>query len=125
MSEFVNFWKRDIELPPGCKDLIDVLRQPKFLHAPPFRHIEQSFPSSSCGRLEDITGYLVRLLKTKSPMAVLLILVERFALQVFFTSTGGPFEVLLVVDEEPASLQQEIRRFFMGRSINAIQDEPN
>lgn len=28
MSEFVNYQKRGIELPPGSKDLIDVLRLP-------------------------------------------------------------------------------------------------
>jgi hypothetical protein len=26
MSDFVNYTKRSVELPPGCKDLIDVLR---------------------------------------------------------------------------------------------------
>lgn len=26
MSDFVNYNKRDVKLPPGCKDLIDVLR---------------------------------------------------------------------------------------------------
>ncbi len=29
INEFVNFGKRSVELPPGCKDLIDVLRPPK------------------------------------------------------------------------------------------------
>jgi len=28
MSDFVNYTKRSVELPPGCKDLIDVLRLP-------------------------------------------------------------------------------------------------
>ena len=29
MNEFVNFGKRSVDLPAGCKDLIDVLRSAK------------------------------------------------------------------------------------------------
>jgi hypothetical protein len=43
MNEFVNFQKRGIELPPGCKDLIDVLPPPREARVPVegLSHIER------------------------------------------------------------------------------------
>jgi hypothetical protein len=55
MNPFVNFQKRTIQLPPGCKDLMDVLRT---------LHREGPRKADTCKeRLSDVGHYLNRLLE--------------------------------------------------------------
>jgi hypothetical protein len=116
MARFVNYKSRSVALPFGCTDLMDVLRQPSGVCAP-------LFPEGLPARLEYIMSQLLRLLLSRSPTSSLLLFTEHVALKVFCTSSGGPLEVSLVVEAVP--LQQEIRKFFKERSINALQDRPN
>ena len=57
MNEFVNLGKRSVELPAGCKDLIDVLQQAK-------RHPASStLTVCSAEGLTDVAKHLLRLLE--------------------------------------------------------------
>ncbi|MGH7969602.1 MAG: hypothetical protein ACREIC_12830 [Limisphaerales bacterium] len=64
MSEFVNYNKRDVSLPLGCKDLIDVLKSPLSFDAPGFDAvIAQSKQGVACsiialGTLTDISRHV-------------------------------------------------------------------
>ena len=56
MNEFVNFGERSVALPAGCKDLIDVLQQPK-------RHPASTLTVRSAEGLADVAKHLLRLLE--------------------------------------------------------------
>jgi len=58
MNPFVNYQQRGIELPPGCKDLIDTLRTQKTVGPAATR-----IPA---GGLQDIPNYVARLLQSKA-----------------------------------------------------------
>lgn len=57
MCDFVNYKKRDVSLPEGCKDLADVLnRKP-----PP---VDQKL---TCGKLSEIAEYVTRVWESQAP----------------------------------------------------------
>lgn len=51
MNEFVNFKKRGVALPPGCKDLIDLLR-------PTAKQVIERAQRLTATRNETVTGVL-------------------------------------------------------------------
>ena len=62
MNEFVNFSKRGVELPAGCKDLADVLSlSKKMAGAPPSPPSEAIVPEEG---LEHISNYMSRLIQS-------------------------------------------------------------
>ena len=68
MSEFVNYNKRDVTLPPGCKDLIDVLRLGE---ASPPKRGGVTRGGMTIGRLSEVPQHIARLLKSRSAVSML------------------------------------------------------
>jgi hypothetical protein len=65
MNEFVNYGKRSITLPEGCKDLIDVLRLDKPTSGP---------DPGEPGGLADVEAHIARQLQAAAKFSILLIL---------------------------------------------------
>ena len=64
MNEFVNYGKRSITLPEGCKDLIDVLRLDKPASGP---------ARAEPGSLADVEAHIARQLQAAAKFSALLI----------------------------------------------------
>jgi len=78
MSKFVNYSKRDFTLPPGCKDLIDVLQRRGVPR--PIKSIasvsEQPAVTRGCmtiARLSEVPRYIDRLVNSRSVLVTLMI----------------------------------------------------
>jgi hypothetical protein len=65
MNKFVNYGKRSITLPEGCKDLIDVLRLGKPASGP---------ARAEPGSLADVEAHIARQLRAAAKVSFLLIL---------------------------------------------------
>jgi hypothetical protein len=65
MNKFVNYGKRSITLPEGCKDLIDVLRLDKPASGP---------ARAEPGSLTDVEAHIARQLQAAAKISFLLIL---------------------------------------------------
>jgi len=65
MNEFVNYGKRSITLPEGCKDLIDVLRLDKPTSGP---------DTGEPGSLADVEAHIARQLQAAAKASILVIL---------------------------------------------------
>jgi hypothetical protein len=71
MSKFVNYSKRDVALPPGCKDLSDVLRRQK-VEVKTY-HGTQCHGETTVGAIKDIKTFVEQLVSCLEPPAGLLI----------------------------------------------------
>ena len=65
MSEFVNYNKRSVSLPKGCKDLVDVLKQQGSSAAKPGKHEEE------LGKLSDIEKWAIRAFESEADVVQL------------------------------------------------------
>ena len=71
MSKFVNFKKREIALPPGCKDLIDVLKPGRRVSSKYHVNIAGQHPAVSragqtVGGLSEIRKYVAMVLESRA-----------------------------------------------------------
>ena len=77
MSHFVNYNKRSVTLPPGCKNLIDLLRPTELPkdHATPLRSEQPTVTrgESFTGRLSEIGKYVAMVFQARAEMVILLL----------------------------------------------------
>ena len=115
MSEFVNYHKRDVQLPHGCKDLLDVLNLQSPATPPhPGRHCS--------GKLHDLADHVTRLISSPRPSNGLLIMSKRGAVQLFYRTKEGPLELHLNVPWQKTDSVKGIRAFFFEQGLVAVQD---
>jgi hypothetical protein len=119
MSQFVNFNKRDITLPPGCKDLSDVLAasQKQARQEPvaeDFLGLEkhkEHFGSAGMAQLERFAGML---LHSPSLAFVVEIAAPELQFPVVLGRCGPEISVVLTTCEVPQ--EEAIRDFFSRRA---------
>lgn len=119
MSGFVNYNKRDVQLPTGCKDLIDVLNLQGAKPAPEigFQASVVSTPNFS-GELSDIPRHVARLLSSrKVPNALFLVTENHSGVWVFYSTKQGPFELQFAVRCEEVKRLEAAREFFASRGF--------
>jgi len=114
MNEFVNFGKRSVELPAGCKDLIDVLQQAK-------RYPASTLTIRSAEGLTDVAKYLLRLLELGAKSRYLVITWHEMN-YVHLMNQEGVLTALAVVHEN-THREQAVRGVFAGAGLAPIRDE--
>jgi hypothetical protein len=117
MSEFVNYNKRNVDLPLGCKDFVDLLRQQGFS--------EPSHPHCSgsvLGKVADIEMH-VKLAYDSFPFSYLLVILpkgEGFAIG--FWRTSPRFSASVFVHDNP--LHDHLTRdFFNAHHLSLIDNK--
>lgn len=128
MSDFVNYQKRDVQLPHGCKDLLDVLNLQKATEAPEsaFVATESVFRVSSpsySGELHHIPDHMARLLNSpKLPNALLIVTEQGCCFWLSYGSKEAPLELQLAVALKEVERVPAVREFFAARGFAANED---
>jgi len=113
MSEFVNYNKRSIDLPPGCKNLFDVLQPIKAGPKPRDRQ-PRTFEK---GTLASIPKHIGDLLK-KTDQAVLLIYDARGRVAFYMTPLAGNILASIRFLDDPAR-ETRVRKLFGPYGLDA------
>ncbi len=113
MNQFINYKKRSVELPAGCKDLIDVLHLAK-------REASSTFTSQS-GRLADVAKHLSALLKPGAKSRNVAITWRQMNYLHLMNEEGG-LTALAIVHEDTAR-EPAVRGVFEAAGIAPILDE--
>ncbi len=115
MSQFVNYSNRGVELPQGCKDLIDLLRSdPEDLPATVRRTTEG---------LDQLDNYVSRLLSSPSHYCVLSILGFDLETGVFLERCKGVLTVIVVIKTASGAKEQAVREAFRDAQVSSISAE--
>ena len=128
MARFVNYQKRGIELPPGCKDLIDVLKGKAKAKAPDtFTGKCEPVPKSDLfpsGGIAQIERYVMRLLVSSAKFAALTVssLDVQVVAGLYRHPDENAFDLMLFVLRKDKELEQSIREFFRRRGIEHTLD---
>ena len=124
MSKFVNFQKRSVTLPDGCKDLIDLLEPPR-RRTKVFFEADEVFGMPGLESehvptdgLAEVGRYVSRLLESQDSCLTICQRSERHG--VACCRMLNTLEMTLWV--EGPRHEQEIRAFFGSRHIPASQD---
>src|SRR6266567_6742645 len=109
MSQFVNYSHRGVELPQGCKDLIDLLRNdPEDLPATIRRTTEG---------VDQLDNYVSRLLSSPSHYCVLSILDFDLETGVFLERCKGVLTVIVVIKTASGAKEQAVREAFREAGV--------
>jgi hypothetical protein len=128
MARFINYQKRGVELPPGCKDLIDVLkRKPKAEGPGAFGGQWEPMPRADLfpsGGIAQIERYVIRILLSVARFTALIVssLDEQVVLGLYRHPDENAFDVMLFVLRKDEELEQSIRKFFGRRGIEHTLD---
>jgi len=114
MSLLVDFKKRGIELPEGCKDLIDVLEL-----ATAAAQSQQAPRQARSQGLADIEDYLFRLLASAARFRSVWIDGDPAAVILMFCDTQG-FRTMVLVD---SGREQAVRSVFADSGISPTKDD--
>ena len=112
MNPFVDPQKRGIELPEGCKDLMDVLQAARAAEAQP--------PEPPTKGLAHIERYVFRLLASAAKSRALWIDCDHASLLGLFCGKRG-LRALVFVD---AGREQAVRALLAESGISPMQDDP-
>jgi hypothetical protein len=118
MVRFVNYRKRGVELPPGCKDLIDVLKgKAKAKASGAFAGKWEPVPKPDLfpsGGIAQIERYVTRILVSAAKFAALIVssLDERVVIGLYRHPDENAFDLMLFVLRKDKELEQSIREFF-------------
>lgn len=128
MKPLVNYKKRKFTLPPGCKNLIDVLepsrRQAKehhltgWLSSPQLR--EERFATAG---LAHIGRFMSMLLHSRKELFQLSIIVPGFQFPVAMYRHRSEQIAAIVLVTKDSQLEQAIRSFFEQGNLQAISDD--
>jgi hypothetical protein len=116
MSKFVNYNKRSITLPPGCKDLIDVLHEPAQREATQ-PTAQAQYGSSRAIRLSSVKRKVSRLLRVEAKMVVLVLNLPDNTLTLNVVRTHGEPWSACAVFPENSQREALIREFFVARGF--------
>lgn len=121
MSEFVNYNKRDVSLPPGCKDLVDVLR----------RRSERQVGSlaasdkAPAGGSETVTGtvsqshkYIDRAFSSDARYFILVIVTQDEGFMVEFSKFWKKPATSMVLFSDESKYDQPVRQFFASNELS-------
>ncbi len=129
MAQFVNYKKRGFTLPPGCKDLIDVL-EPSRRHSgvpmatggfPPLKIKEVRFARAG---LAQIGRYVSMLLQWRGEMFILSITAQSFEFPVTLRRSRSEQTPAIVLVTKQPHQEQAIRAFFEQQGVELLWDYP-
>lgn len=115
MSEFVNYQKRDVQLPHGCKDLVDVLNLQTPAEPP---QVVLLFS----GGLTEVSENVARLLNSPRVSNGLLIRTDKGTLGLFYCARQGPVELQIRVPWMELDRVKSVREFFVSWGLGANKD---
>ncbi len=115
MNKFVNFGKRSIDLPVGCKDLADVLLRAKERPAP-------SLTTCSVEGLAGLTRHLNNLTETGAKTENLAISWHDDPNHVHLTNEQGIINAIIVIHDN-TQLEQAVREVFEEAGLAPILDK--
>jgi hypothetical protein len=116
MSDFVNYNKRSIDLPPGCKDLIDVLR-PKMSKAAAIPAPGATMSDDETGTILSISEYIETFLK--NPQTLLMIYKPDEKVSFGITRwADDPISACVEFAENPLR-DEHVREFFARHGLEA------
>ena len=126
MSDFVNYNSRDPQLPPGCTDLLDVLK----LTRPAAPQSAQPFSGaqpdgSQMGHLGDIKHYLHWLIGESTKPSFLAIRAGRFQLQLLCETAAGPLDLIPAFPMAESEIGKATREFFVRLGQDPLLDCPS
>jgi hypothetical protein len=128
MTRFVKYQKRGVQLPPGCKDLIDVLKGKAKAKIPGAFTGEWEpvpkpdlFPSGGVAQIE---RYVVRILVSAAKFTALTVssLDQQVVVGLYRHPDENAFDLMLLVLRRDKELEQSIRDFFGQRGIQHTLD---
>ena len=100
----MNYTKRGIELPQGCKDLIDVLRSG--------RQETPSLVRSTTEGLRQLDGHMTRLLSASSDYGVLSILAFDLQSAVYIERVKHVLSAVVIIKQANSAAEQAVRETF-------------
>ena len=123
MAKFVNYQKRGISLPPGCKDLMDVLARPRrqtkeqpisaFL--PRIAIKEEHFPT---GGLAQLGRHLSMMLQSREEFIVVSVTSQEFEFPFVFWHSMFDLSFFRNLHIRDAQREQAVRAFFKGQGMD-------
>lgn len=124
MNPFVNLQQRSIDLPAGCKDLMDVLLQSPPKPSPtPGYVVANGKPSSwKTGKLENIELYLGNLLSSSAVTQFLNVASPKGALGITLLLRKQAIEAVMVVNSNDTTCEGEGRAVFSVARISSNMD---
>jgi len=127
MSEFVNYKKRSITLPPGCKNLIDVLQRPRNAKAHDII-AQDELPAVMRGesgtlKLSEIGQYVAMPFQTHARAFILMLSLPDERLTVDFTEMDGELMAASATFEENAHREVLMREFFSDHDLQVPGDD--
>jgi hypothetical protein len=124
MSQFVNLKKRGFTLPPGCKDLIDVLAPTRKKGkagsvSEMFAPQKERFPSSGLAQVERFVGLL---LHPRGEAFVIQITAEalRNPITLYYIKAEKAAGIVLVTSDVPQ--EEAVRAFFYSRAKEPLPE---
>jgi hypothetical protein len=127
MGEFVNYQKRGVELPPGCKDLVDVLREvskSKTSQAITTQWVPVPKPEQIAAHgLDHIVRFMTRVLESTAKFTSLSIELpgREAAISVYRHREPGTLDLMLFVYRDTEE-ERAIRAFFEGHQVAPTVD---
>lgn len=127
MGKFVNYKKRGVELPPGCKNLVDVLDKGpkrKALSAVGTQWIPLPKPERFATRgLDHLLRFMARVLESRAKFTSLHIALpgSEAGISVFRHSEPGTLDLVLFIQRNTEE-ERAIRVFFAGHNIKPTVD---
>ena len=127
MSKFVNYNKREFTLPPGCKDLIDVLRPRRALTLGKDAAAVTGRPAvtrsgQTIGRLSEVPRHISMLVTSRSELFTLMIGTTEEALSIVrYRSESEGISALVLVTND-AERERGIRGFFERHGIEPLEN---
>jgi hypothetical protein len=127
MSKFVNYKKRDISLPGGCKDLMDVITQGKtHVSLSHFHNAAHELPEGEgktiLGTIADIPKYVLKALGPSSGNFVLMIQSPNHWLAVNIQGLGIDTVSAFVWFPDDPERKKIVQAFFQHHSLEVPND---
>jgi hypothetical protein len=126
MSQFVNYKKRSVTLPPGCKNLIDLLRPRGLskLHGTisPEERPTVTRGETVAGKLSEIQKYVGMMFESHAQAFTVMVSLSDERLTVDFARMTGEMMLASVVFEEDAERERLMRDFFARHGLQAPRD---
>jgi hypothetical protein len=116
MSKFVNYNKRSITLPPGCKDLIDLLREerPSYL---PSAAADPEAQESGTIAVAKVEMYVTRCFCSEARLSVLMLSLPDESLGLAFTRLEGELTHACASFTEDPHRDRLMREFLLSHSL--------
>jgi hypothetical protein len=127
MSKFVNYKKRSVKLPPGCKDLIDLLQphRPSPAHGIIPANEKPSVTRGESGtvKLADIEKFVAMPFQSRAQTSLLMLSLpdERFTFDV--AHMKGEFMFASAKFEEDAERERLMREFFVAHGLEQPRED--